>query len=152
MRRISRVVGSISRSRSRRERAAALVEFALIMPLLMILILGTMDFGFMINRDALINSAAKEGAREGAVNPVAADMEAVVRSNLASLDQTALTVTISCRKPDTNPCTTFAADAESGGVGIVQVDYEYTWLSFAPRVIGLGPTHTLSKTIEMRIE
>lgn len=152
MKRISRVGGPVDTTRSRRERGAALVEFALIMPLLMILILGTMDFGFMINRDSLINSAAKEGAREGAVNPVAADMEAVVRSTLADLDQTALTVTISCRKPDATACATFAADAESGGVAIVKVDFDYKWLSFAPRAIGLGPTHTLSKTIEMRIE
>ncbi len=122
------------------------------MPLLMLLIVGTLDFGYMINRDSLINSAAKEGAREGALNPDAAAIEAVVRSDLADLDQASLTVTTTCRKPDDTPCVTFSGDADSGGVVIVRVDFDYDWLSFVPPSIGLGPTKTLTKTIEMRIE
>ena len=130
----------------------ALVEFALIMPLLFLLIAGTIDFGLMINRDTLVNNAAREGAREGTLNPNAAAIEAVVRSVLSDLNQAATTVTITCRKPDDTACTTFNADAKSGGVAIVRVEHVHTWLTFAPTAVGLGTTTTLTKTVEMRIE
>jgi Flp pilus assembly protein TadG len=139
-------------SRRRRERGAALVEFALLLPLLITLILGTIDFGYMVNRDTLINSAAKEGAREASLNPDAAAVEAVVRSDLSSLEQASLTVTTTCRKADDTACSTFDADAEPGGVAIVNVQYDYAWVSFIPSAIGLGATASLTKTIEMRIE
>jgi Flp pilus assembly protein TadG len=138
--------------RSRRDRGAALVEFALIMPLLFLLVAGTIDFGYMINRDTLINNAAREGAREGTVNPNATAIESVVRSALSDLDQTKLTVTVTCRKPDDSACTTFAADAKSGGVAIVRVQYVHTFFTFVPTAVGLGNTTTLTKTVEMRIE
>jgi Flp pilus assembly protein TadG len=135
-----------------RERGAALVEMALITPLLFLLIAGAIDFGFMINRDTLINNAAREGAREGTLNPSATDVEAVVRSDLADLNQAALTVTVTCRKADNTACATFDADAESGGVVIVNVQYTHGFFTFAPSAVGLGNSMTLGKSVEMRIE
>jgi Flp pilus assembly protein TadG len=138
--------------RSARERGAALVEFALITPLLFLLVAGAIDFGFMINRDTLVNNATREGAREGTVNPNATAIESTVRTALADLDQTKLSVSVSCRKPDDTACTTFAADAKTGGVVIVKVDYLHGFFTFAPTAVGMSNDITLSKTVEMRIE
>jgi Flp pilus assembly protein TadG len=138
--------------RRERERGAVLVEFALITPLLFLLIAGAIDFGFMINRDTLINNATREGAREGTLNPDAADIEAVVRSDLSDLDQGALTVTVTCRKPDDTACANFNADAASGGVVIVRTQYAHGFFTFAPSTVGLGNSISLGKTVEMRIE
>ena len=45
------------------ERGAELIEFALVFPLLFLLILGIADFGFLFQRMVVINNAAREGAR-----------------------------------------------------------------------------------------
>lgn len=45
------------------ERGAALVEFALVLPLLLVVIAGIVDFGFVFQRYEVITNAAREGAR-----------------------------------------------------------------------------------------
>jgi len=50
----------------RRQEGAAMVEFALILPVLLILILGGMDLGHMFYLQHLITNASREGARFGA--------------------------------------------------------------------------------------
>lgn len=49
------------------EKAQALVEFTLIMPIIIVLILGMIEFGWLLNAKITLNSAAREGARVGAV-------------------------------------------------------------------------------------
>ena len=51
--------------RGRGQEGAAAVEFALILPVLIFLILGGMDLGHMYYIDHLITSASREGARYG---------------------------------------------------------------------------------------
>lgn len=51
------------RRNAQSERGAELIEFALVCPLLLLLILGIVDFGFMFQRMAVITNAAREGAR-----------------------------------------------------------------------------------------
>lgn len=45
------------------ERGAELVEFALVFPLLLLAMLGIMDFGFLFQRYEVLTAAAREGAR-----------------------------------------------------------------------------------------
>jgi hypothetical protein len=47
----------------RRERGAELIEFALVLPLLLLLVLGIVDFGFLFQRLEVVTNAAREGAR-----------------------------------------------------------------------------------------
>jgi Flp pilus assembly protein TadG len=47
----------------RGERGAALVEFALCLPLLLVIIAGIVDFGFVFQRYEVLTNAAREGAR-----------------------------------------------------------------------------------------
>ncbi len=49
------------------EKGQSAVEFALILPVLLILILGMIEFGWLLNGQITLNSAAREGARVGAV-------------------------------------------------------------------------------------
>ena len=67
-----------------RDRGTAAVEFALVMPLFLALVFGVIDFGYMINRDTMINNAAREGAREGALNPDLNQIKCTVRRALVS--------------------------------------------------------------------
>ena len=52
--------------RGRGQEGAAAVEFAIILPVLMLLILGGMDLGHMYYIEHLITNASREGARYGA--------------------------------------------------------------------------------------
>ena len=50
-----------------REGGAAAVEFALVLPLLMMLLLGTIDWGFYFWQVQVCTNAAREGARVGSL-------------------------------------------------------------------------------------
>jgi Flp pilus assembly protein TadG len=54
--------------RSKGERGASLVEFALVLPVLAVLIFGIIDFGFAFNSYIELRSGSREGARMAAVN------------------------------------------------------------------------------------
>jgi Flp pilus assembly protein TadG len=71
--------------RLRSERGAELIEFALVLPLLMFIILGLVDFGFLFQRFEVVTNAAREGARM-AVLPgyVTADVQARVNSYITN--------------------------------------------------------------------
>jgi Flp pilus assembly protein TadG len=63
-------VGCGERSQQR-ERGAVLVEFAIVLPLLIGLVLGIISFGTWYNNKLNLSTAAREGARYGATLPLA---------------------------------------------------------------------------------
>lgn len=68
------------RTRLRSERGAELVEFALTLPMLLLITLGIFDFGLLFQQYQVITNAAREGARMAALSGVytCADVEARV--------------------------------------------------------------------------
>jgi Flp pilus assembly protein TadG len=52
----------------RNERGAAAVELALVLPLVLLLVCGIVDFGRMLNIQITLSAAAREGARWAALN------------------------------------------------------------------------------------
>jgi Flp pilus assembly protein TadG len=65
---------TISAARWRSERGAELIEFALVMPILMLLIAGIFDFGMMFRTYETVTNAAREGARVGVLPGYEADV------------------------------------------------------------------------------
>lgn len=49
--------------RQNHDRGAAMVEFALVLPILLMLVFGIVEFGRLYNIETSINAAAREGAR-----------------------------------------------------------------------------------------
>lgn len=71
--------------RLKSERGAELIEFALIFPLLLLLIVGMVDFGFMFQRFEVLTNAAREGARIAVLPGYAtADVQARVGNYVTS--------------------------------------------------------------------
>jgi hypothetical protein len=56
-------------TRLQAEEAAALIEFAVALPLLVVLVIGIFDFGGAFNLKQELNNAAREGAGFGAIQP-----------------------------------------------------------------------------------
>jgi Flp pilus assembly protein TadG len=50
---------------SRNEKGQAVIELALTLPLLLLVVFGIFDFGFMFQRYEVVTNAAREGARVG---------------------------------------------------------------------------------------
>ncbi len=50
---------------SKNERGASAVEFAIVLPLLLIFVFGIIEFGFAIYDKTMITQASREGARAG---------------------------------------------------------------------------------------
>jgi len=76
-------------------RGQALVEFALVLPVLLLLIVGSMEFGLVINQYMVLAEAAREGARSAAVGNNNATVVTVVKTAASHIDTSQVTVTIS---------------------------------------------------------
>jgi len=129
----------IRRSR-RRERGQALVEFALVLPLLLLLLLGIAEFAVVMLSYNTLADAARQGARYGIVHPgdVAA-IEATARSATTWLDQDALTFTVN-------------SDMTAQTVS-VQAEYDLNFISgVIIEAVGGNPTLHLSAISTMQIE
>jgi Flp pilus assembly protein TadG len=71
--------------RGRSEDGAQLVEFALVLPLLLLVMLGVAEYGFMFQRYEVVTNAAREGARLAVLPGYAdADVRARVAAYLSS--------------------------------------------------------------------
>ncbi len=78
----------------RQEKGQALVEFALVLPILLILVLGIVVFGQIFFSYQLIQNAARDGARYGTVGSTDAEIMQIVQQKMSTLKQENITVTI----------------------------------------------------------
>ena len=74
------------RNRLRNERGATAVEFALIVPLLILLVLGIAEFGRAFQVQGTLSAAAREGVRIMALQNDEAAAKAAVRNATPSLN------------------------------------------------------------------
>ena len=83
------------------ERGQDVVEFALIIPVLFLILMGIFDMGRATFSYTVLLNAAREGARFGVIHPTdSAGIEAKVRDMAVGLDPSTLTVTTT--SPDSN--------------------------------------------------
>ncbi|MEO3934078.1 TadE/TadG family type IV pilus assembly protein [Micrococcaceae bacterium Sec7.4] len=95
--------------RDDRQRGAAAVEFALIVPLLLSLVLGVVDFGIAFGQNISIQGAAREAARQGVTQ---GDVITSAKQARGSLDNTKLQVK-------------FTVDTTAGPPGVLVVCLRY---------------------------
>ena len=143
--------------RARDQRGAVAVEFALIMPILLILVFGIIEFGFMINRDMIVGNASRDGARAASLGDTQADIKAGIVAELAASGipttvATGTTISVTCKKPDGTACSTdYDTDAVSGSTAIIAVSYDHTLITpFISSI--LGDVVNLGQTTQMRVE
>jgi Flp pilus assembly protein TadG len=107
-----------SSSRKTSDRGTAAVEFALIVPVLLLIIFGIIDFGRALNAQISLTGAAREGVRLAALGYSNAEIEARVAAAAPSLSGITTTVVESC-PPGAGP----TADAQ------VDVSYPFSFIT-----------------------
>jgi Flp pilus assembly protein TadG len=114
--------------RKNRPAGQDLVEYALLVPIFLILMLIIVDFGRVTFYYATLNNVAREGARYGVI-PVHHDqtsqVDASARSHAFGLDSTDLNIQVTWYHPDSVSLTTH----------YVRVNATY---SFVPIILDLG--------------
>jgi Flp pilus assembly protein TadG len=129
-----------SRDRGPRDRGAAAVEFALLLPVLLLLIFGIIDFGRALNAQITLTQAAREGARLEALG----ELNVVTRTQTAATGLSPVTVTI----VDTCP-----AGAGAGVDAVVQTSYNFSFITPVGAVASLfGGTISSSLTLTAQSE
>lgn len=108
-----------------------MVEFALVLPLLMALLLGIVQFGIVFNNYETLTDAARVGARKAAttrfVGDNGASAIAAVKSSASGLNLTAPgAVTVTSCAPNTT-CTSATSDwTKTGNEVTVTATYPYS--------------------------
>lgn len=110
-------------SRARRNRDArgiASLEFVIIMPVLLILLFGIMEYGWMLTKSGEIVNAAREGAREGArADATNADIQSIVNQRMASAGLSGFTTTITNAASVGDPVTVEITQPYDGNAELV---------------------------------
>jgi Flp pilus assembly protein TadG len=131
-----------------RGRGQSLVEFAIILPVFLMIAFAVVDFGLALDASIDISNAAREGARLGVVQPTPSTIEARVREVAGRLDNGNLSINVSCQTAAGAACPGGMSGATSGTSVVVKVDYRYPMLT----PIAFGTVIPLSSTAEMRVE
>jgi Flp pilus assembly protein TadG len=120
------------KKQKRDDRGAAMVEFALILPVLLMLVMGIIEFGRAYNIQVSIQAAAREGARDLALRQSSGQVDSAVRAAAPSVSIDSISQS--------------ACPASGDGQARVTVNEAFTFkIPFVP----LG-TKTLTATAVMR--
>jgi Flp pilus assembly protein TadG len=123
-----------------------MVEFALLLPIFILLTVGIMDFGtgFWINGQVV--NAAREGARVGTYDQTAASIRSAVKSTAPALSLSDADITIVCYSGFTS--TTKSCGSAGLGDG-VKVTVNKVWVPITPlirAIPGVGSSVTLTSS------
>jgi len=129
------------------ERGAAAAEFALLLPVLLTILFGIIEFGMIMYGREVVTNASREGARAGIVQvspkPTAGQITTIATNYLTGTGINLANVTI--------------AVAGEGGASpamlTVTATYNYPWLiPYIPTVLGLPSPLPITMTTTMRHE
>ena len=95
---------------SKGDRGASLVEFAMVMPFLLVLLFGVIDFGWTLSQNMDLRSTANFGARAASVSEVSgsnaddrlADLVAQIQARASQLDEGSVEVAVAVENANGN--------------------------------------------------
>ncbi|MGH4119669.1 TadE/TadG family type IV pilus assembly protein [Clostridium sp.] len=99
----------------RNEKGQSLVEFSILLPFLLLLLMGLLEFGLMLNSYLAIHNSAREGARLGIVAGSDSEINELITKMSPTIDIENIIVNI----------TPSVGSRKSGGTITVEVIYNY---------------------------
>ena len=144
------------RSRYRRAAGQGLVEFALVFPVIVMMLFGLIDGGRLVYSYSTLTNAARTGIRLAIVNQNATGIDNAIASNAVTLGLTGANVDYKGYKNSDDPL--LATDPQAAGdcvtvepgcIAVVTVHYDF--VPYTPLVSNLGPV-LLTTTAQMPVE
>lgn len=129
----------------RSESGASAVEFALLLPVLMIILFGVIEFGIALYRQSVLTNASREGARLGIVQSVPAITSGAINTAITNYLTPA----------GINPADVTRNIVAGGATGtpvIVTLTLPYTFVTLPGFIPSIASTITLTARTEMRHE
>lgn len=120
----------------KKETGQSLVEFALVLPLLILLLFGVIDFGRVFHAYLTIDHAGREAARAVSIGKTVDAATSIAIDNGASIGLSGDNIHIT--------------SAESGKNATIKITYPITFLT--PVISGIVGEITLTDTTTMRVE
>jgi Flp pilus assembly protein TadG len=125
------------------ERGAAAAEFALLLPVILTILLGTMEFGMIMYGREVVTNASREGARAGIIMRT----PAVTAGEITTVANTYVTGS------GVLGTVTFTVPSSGGATGtpvVVNAAYNYQWLvPYIPMLLNLPRPLPISITVTM---
>jgi hypothetical protein len=104
--------------KTHRTRGQTLAEFALVLPVLLLIAIGLLDVGRIVFSYTAMTNAAREGARLASVNQTPADIELRVRNQTPIVNPT---TTVEFHRTEPNPDALDNADCSPLNAGCIAV-------------------------------
>jgi len=142
-------VSSINANNS--EKGASVVEFAVVLPFLLVLVFGIIEFGIILFDKAVLTNACREGARAGIVAGPARLTDAEITDRIEAHCENYL-ITFGSASP---PVVTFPnppAQKTFGNDLTIKVTYNYDFLLLPGFIPGISELLTLEAQTVMRYE
>lgn len=155
----------------RPQRGQTVVEFAFMLPLLVLFLIGIIDFSILFYDKAVVTNASREGARQGSIfrsnsttgaympldsTGIQGAVNSYLTNNVATFGST--NTIVRTYWSTTAPPSAYSwgtendnSNATSGGAIKVRVEFAYTFLAL-PRLAGWGNPATLIAETIMRME
>ncbi len=146
----------LTQRRRSRDRGQSLSEFALIIPVFLLVMSGIFDFGYMLYSRLTIINATREATRAATIVPgydtIDAIVDARVKSDAFAVDTSAATMSISaiCIPIKSTPTCDFSSGTSAKPGDAVKVTVTYDYHLFFPLLF--GNIVTFSSTAQMVLE
>lgn len=125
----------------KKNKGQSLVETAFVLPIILLILMGIIDFGMMFNNYLIIGNASREGARSAAVGATDDEIRTIVNTVSSTLNISGIVTEISPGE----------SERKKGDEVVVKVKYQYKLIT--PMISALLPNPiNITGTTVMRIE
>ncbi len=122
------------------DRGAAAVEFAIVVPVLLIILLALVDFGRIFFVQVSLAAASREGARASSIGRTSADVENIVQSSAPGVARVSSLGTTDQLDVTEDPCTGTVDDTATVTTGVA-----FDWVTPVELLQFYDPDSTLGQ-------